>query len=153
MLLRLFLFFVLVPLVDITLLVLLSRHIPISVVIAIAILTGFIGAKLTRSQGTKAIQAFQTSTAQGRMPHAELVNGLLILIAGAVLLTPGFLTDAIGFLLLIPKTRSIAQRQVMSLLAKRFNISPSPSASENPSQPDTAVEKKKSSQEGLVIDV
>ncbi|MGB2454110.1 MAG: FxsA family protein, partial [Akkermansiaceae bacterium] len=58
-------------------------------------------------QGRRAIEKFQAATAAGRMPAKEAIDGLMILLAGAVLITPGFLTDTVGFLLLVPSFRAI----------------------------------------------
>ena len=75
--------------------------------LAIIIVTAVLGASLTKSQGRRAMGKFQAATAAGRMPAKEAIDGLMILLAGAVLITPGFLTDAVGFLLLVPPFRAI----------------------------------------------
>ena len=84
--------------------------------IILVILTGFLGAFMARIQGLQTLFRIQESLREGRMPSGELLDGLLIVIAGVVLLTPGFLTDSAGFLLLIPTTRnsiiSWLQRQI-----------------------------------------
>ena len=67
----------------------------------------FVGAALARHQGLRTLARINTELSAGRMPTAELADGLLILLAGAVLLTPGFLTDALGLLLLIPLFRRV----------------------------------------------
>ena len=73
--------------------------------IGLCVVTGFVGASLARSQGASVIRRSQAVIAEGGVPAAELLDGLMILIAGVVLLTPGFVTDAIGLLLLFPPTR------------------------------------------------
>ena len=73
--------------------------------IGLCVVTGFVGASLARSQGASVIRRSQAVVAEGGVPAAELIDGLMILIAGVVLLTPGFVTDAIGLLLLFPPTR------------------------------------------------
>ena len=84
--------------------------------VTLVILTGFLGAFLARMQGLQTLYRIQESLHEGRMPSGELLDALLIVIAGVVLLTPGFLTDSAGFLLLIPTTRnsiiSWLQRQI-----------------------------------------
>jgi len=74
--------------------------------IALVIFTGFLGAFLARIQGMQTLFRIQESLREGRMPSAELLDALLIGVAGLVLLTPGFLTDTAGFVLLIPSTRN-----------------------------------------------
>ena len=84
--------------------------------VPVTILTGFLGAFMARMQGLQTLFRIQESLREGRMPSGELLDALLIVIAGLVLLTPGFLTDSAGFLLLIPTTRnsiiSWLQRQI-----------------------------------------
>ena len=77
--------------------------------IALVILTGIIGASLARSQGLRTLGRIRDSFQQGVVPGEELINALLIAIAGIVLLTPGFLTDAAGLFLLIPATRTLCR--------------------------------------------
>jgi UPF0716 protein FxsA len=76
-----------------------------------------LGASLTRREGLKTWWRFQEKLTTGAFPNEELLDGLTILVAGALLLTPGFLTDAIGFILLIPGSR----RVVKGWLRQRFN--------------------------------
>ena len=75
--------------------------------ITLVIITGFLGAFLARIQGLQTFYRIQESLNDGRMPKGELLDALLIVLAGIVLLTPGFLTDSVGFILLIPVTRNI----------------------------------------------
>jgi UPF0716 protein FxsA len=73
--------------------------------VLLVIATGFAGAYLARLQGMQTMLRVRNSLEQGRMPAEELLDAVLIFAAGLVLLTPGFLTDAMGLLLLIPETR------------------------------------------------
>jgi len=82
-------------------------------VIALTIVTGIIGAALAKSQGLSVFRKIQKEMAEGRMPTANLIDGVMILIGGILLLTPGVLTDAIGFLFLIPWTRVLMKRLLM----------------------------------------
>jgi len=107
MFLRLLLLFISIPLVELILFLVLGARIGVPTTIAIVILTGFLGAALTRSQGLRAIANYRQATREGRLPAREVLDGVLILVAGAVLLTPGFLTDAIGFSLLLPPVRDL----------------------------------------------
>ena len=105
MLFRLFLLFSLVPLIELWLLLSVGREIGALPTVALVIATAALGAALARSEGLKTLAGIQSNLAQGVMPGDELVAGALILFAGALLLTPGFVTDAVGFILLIPATR------------------------------------------------
>ena len=106
MLLKLFLAFTIIPVFEIYLLIEIGSVFGVFTSIALVIFTGFLGAYLARIQGLQTLFRIQESLREGRMPSAELLDALLIGIAGLVLLTPGFLTDTVGFVLLIPSTRN-----------------------------------------------
>lgn len=107
MLFKLFLAFTLIPVLEIYLLIEVGGHIGAFRTVLLVIGTGFAGAYLARVQGLQTLNRVRASLDQGRMPTEELLDALLILTAGIVLLTPGFVTDACGLLLLIPETRRI----------------------------------------------
>ena len=119
---RLFLLFITVPLIELFLFLVIGQKIGILPTFGIILLTGVLGAALARSQGLKVLAKYQQSIAQGRLPHEAVIDGLLILIAGALLLTPGFLTDTIGFLLLAPATRQIVRARLEASLRDRFRV-------------------------------
>ena len=106
MLLKLFLAFTIIPIIEIYLLIEIGSMFGALTAVTLVILTGFLGAFLARMQGLQTLYRIQDSLREGRMPSGELLDALLIVIAGLVLLTPGFLTDSAGFLLLIPTTRN-----------------------------------------------
>lgn len=106
MLLKLFLAFTLIPLTELYLLIKIGSMIGAATTIVIVLLTGFAGAYLARMQGAQTMNRVRINMARGVAPTGELVDALLIFVAGVVLLTPGFLTDAAGILLLIPPARS-----------------------------------------------
>ena len=106
MLLKLFLAFTIIPIIEIYLLIEIGSMFGALTAVTLVILTGFLGAFLARMQGLQTLYRIQESLREGKMPSGELLDALLIVIAGLVLLTPGFLTDLAGFLLLIPATRN-----------------------------------------------
>ena len=106
MLLKLFLAFTIIPIIEIYLLIEIGSMFGALTAFILVILTGCLGAFLARMQGLQTLYRIQNSLREGRMPSGELLDTLLIVIAGLVLLTPGFLTDSAGFLLLIPTTRN-----------------------------------------------
>ena len=110
MLLKLFLAFTLIPVVEIYILIKVGGHIGAFNTVVLVIATGFAGAYLARLQGMQTMFRVRTSLQQGVMPAEELLDALLIFTAGIVLLTPGFVTDAFGLLLLIPETRAVVKR-------------------------------------------
>ena len=104
--LKLILAFTIIPIIEIYLLIEIGSIFGALTAITLVILTGFLGAFMARIQGLQTLFRIQESLREGRMPSGELLDALLIVIAGVVLLTPGFLTDSAGFLLLIPTTRN-----------------------------------------------
>ena len=114
--LKLLLAFTIIPIIEIYLLIEIGSIFGVLTAITLVILTGFLGAFMARMQGLQTLFRIQESLREGKMPSGELLDALLIVIAGLVLLTPGFLTDSAGFLLLIPTTRnsiiSWLQRQI-----------------------------------------
>lgn len=116
MLARLFLLFLVVPLVELALLIRVGQAIGFWPTVAIVAGTAFAGSFLARREGLAAWTRIQSALAGGRVPGAELVDGLIILVAGALLLTPGVLTDVVGLLGLLPPSRAVIRR----LLVNRF---------------------------------
>ena len=78
-----------------------------------------IGSLLLRSQGRAAWRRLNEALAAGRMPHREVQDGVLVIFGGAFLITPGFITDVIGLLMLLPPTRPLVRRLVMRVLSRR----------------------------------
>ena len=105
MFLKLFLAFTLIPVIEIYLLVEIGAKVGSINAIMLVILSGIAGAYLARLQGLKTMIKIRSSLEQGIMPAEELIDGGIILGAGVVLLTPGFITDIVGLLLLFPPTR------------------------------------------------
>ena len=122
MIFRLLAAFILVPLVELYLLLQLSEITSVTATLAIVIVTGIIGTFLARREGTMAWNRFQTALAEGRMPSREIQDGLMIVFAAALLLTPGLLTDALGFVLLIPPGRELMRRLVLSRFVRGFSV-------------------------------
>lgn len=101
----LFLLFVLIPIIEIALLIQVGGLIGLLPTIGIVILTAVIGTAMLRQQGLATLQAAQQRMQSGQMPAQQIGEGLLLVFGGALLLTPGFATDAFGFLCLFPVTR------------------------------------------------
>ena len=138
MFLKLLLLFILVPIVELILFLSIGVRIGLPATLGIILLTALIGAALTKSQGARALSSFREAMARGELPHREALDGLLILLAGAVLLTPGFLTDTVGFLLLFPPTRETIRNQLGTYLKGRIQIIDPP-----PGTRDSAAQRSK----------
>ena len=119
---KLLLVFITVPLLEIVLFIEIGRRIGTLMTLLIVALTAILGAILAHREGLKAWWRIQDRLYQGAMPDDELLDGVLILIAGALLLTPGFLTDAIGFLLLYPGTRRSVKSRLRHKFSQRYQI-------------------------------
>ncbi|MCK9241388.1 FxsA family protein [Desulfocurvus sp.] len=105
MLFRLFAAFALIPVLEIYLLIKLGSLLGAEATIALVLLSALAGAWLARQQGLGVMLRIRESLARGAAPAEEMVDALLILVAGVLLLTPGFVTDTAGLLLLVPPVR------------------------------------------------
>ena len=110
----LLLLFFLVPLVEIYLLIEIGGVIGVGWTIFLVVFTAVLGAFLVRTQGFSTVSRIRTQMDQGQLPAMEMIEGLFLLVAGALLMTPGFFTDAIGFVCLTPPLRRSIIRYVMA---------------------------------------
>jgi len=100
--------FIAVPIIEIGLFIEVGGRLGLWPTLGVVILTAMVGTALLRQQGLETLRRVQESLAQDRLPVAEMFDGLCLLFAGALLLTPGFMTDAFGFLLFVPALRTLA---------------------------------------------
>ena len=117
MFLKLFLLFMIVPLIEIYLLLKVGVEFGAFHTVIFVIMTAVIGAFYARLEGLRTLRRLQLQLSSGQMPAEEIIDSILIFIAGILLLTPGFLTDGIGFWILFPVTRNSVKR----LLRKQFD--------------------------------
>ena len=104
--------FIAVPLIEITLFIQVGGAIGLGWTLAVVVLTAILGTWLVRSQGALALGQLRSSFNDLRDPTEPLVHGAMILFSGALLLTPGFFTDAVGFAFLVPRFRAAAYRAI-----------------------------------------
>lgn len=116
----LFIAFVVVPLVEIYVLIQVGQVIGPWWTILLLVLDSILGTWLIRREGSRTWQALRQALQTGRMPARELADGALILVGGTLMLTPGFVTDALGILLILPVTRPFARRLLTRLVAQRL---------------------------------
>lgn len=109
----LLLLFVVLPAVELYLLVRLGALLGVMPTIGLILATGMVGWMLVRSQGISTMRRIREETAQGRLPALEMVSGLCLLGAGLLLITPGFVTDVLGFMMLVPPMRRVVARRLM----------------------------------------
>ncbi|MEX2465797.1 MAG: FxsA family protein [Gemmatimonadota bacterium] len=117
---RLFVLFVLVPVLELALLIQLGRVLGLLPTVGLVLLTGALGAWLARAEGVRVFFRFQSELASGRLPHQSLFDGICVLVGGALLLTPGVLTDLVGFALLLPPSRRWLQKRMRRSLESRI---------------------------------
>lgn len=110
--LRLSFLFITVTALELYIFVQITTHFHIGITIGLILLTGFLGAALARRQGFAVLRSIQESLQRGEVPTRELLDGVCILIAGALLVTPGLLTDLFGFALLTPPFRAFLLRSL-----------------------------------------
>jgi len=104
---------------ELYLLIYVAEQMSIFFTVGMCILTGIVGGSLVRMQGIKTIQEIQATVSRGEIPTLKIISGLVLLIIGAFLLTPGFITDGIAFLLLIPPLRNGVSQFALSRYKKK----------------------------------
>jgi UPF0716 protein FxsA len=122
MLVLLVLLFIVVPIVELFVIIQVGEAIGVLPTIALLIVDSVLGSMLMRSQGRTAWRRFNAALAEGRMPHREVLDGVLVIFGGAFLLTPGFLTDVLGAILLLPPTRALVRGVVARRLLPRVVV-------------------------------
>ncbi|MDP9189272.1 MAG: FxsA family protein [Actinomycetota bacterium] len=116
--------FIIVPLVELYVIIKVGGSIGIGPTILLLLVDSILGSLLLRSQGRSAWVALNRALAESRIPAKEVLDGVLIIFGGALLLTPGFITDVFGLLLLIPPTRAIVRGVLNRFVVGRFTAAP-----------------------------
>ena len=119
---RLLLVFILVPLADLVLLMVISKYVTIFTTIGLIVISGIIGAWLAKRQSGAVGGKIREQLVQNRVPSDLLTDGAMILFAAGLLITPGLLTDAFGFSLLIPSCRGWYKKRALDYLKSHFKI-------------------------------
>jgi len=120
MLFRLFLVFTIVPIIELVLLIEVGGIIGTWNTIFLVVATAAVGAYMVRMEGFSVIARLRNSLAAGIFPTDELLEGTMILVAGALLLTPGFFTDVLGFLLVFPPSRRVIRTALLKYIRRRM---------------------------------
>jgi len=113
---KLLILFVLVPVTELYILIEVGKKIGSLTTIGVIILTGIIGTYLVKSQGFMILRKIQNDLNEGIMPGDSLIQGAIILAGGILLLTPGFVTDILGFIFLMPTSRNILKKYLLKWL-------------------------------------
>jgi UPF0716 protein FxsA len=115
--------FIVIPIAELYVILKVGDLIGILPTIALLVADSLLGAWLLKSQGRTVWRRFQETMQAGRVPHRELFDGVLVIFGGAFLITPGFLTDIVGVLLLLPPTRALVRRWLIRRGGRMFGIS------------------------------
>src|SRR3954447_1824101 len=111
--------FIVVPLVELYVIIQVGQAIGVWWTLGLLVADSVLGSMLMRSQGRIAWRRFQAAVAEGRVPAREVLDGVLVIFGGAFLLTPGFVTDVLGAILLVPPTRALVRRVLVRRLVPR----------------------------------
>lgn len=112
--------FIVVPIAELAVIIQVGQAIGVPATIAILLADSILGGLLMRSQGRAAWRRLNEAIRAGRAPHREVLDGALVILGGALLLTPGFISDIFGLLLLIPGARAVARRILTGLISRRL---------------------------------
>lgn len=129
--------FIVVPLVELAIIIQVGELLGAAPTILLLLAVSLAGAWLVRREGTRAWIRFRTALTQGRVPTDEVLEGALVLFGGALLLTPGFATDAVGLSLMVPPVRALVATTLKRRLGTRFTVATFPGA-DGPGRPPTA---------------
>jgi UPF0716 protein FxsA len=120
--------FIVVPIAELYVIIQVGQAIGVIPTLALLLASAVAGSLLLRQQGRQAWARFNAALAERRFPGREVADGLMIAIGGTLLLTPGFLSDIFGLVLLIPPTRAVLRRGLRGLVARRFAVVSGPAA-------------------------
>ncbi|MGB2782958.1 MAG: FxsA family protein [Atribacterota bacterium] len=113
---KLLMLFIIVPVTELYLLIEVGKKIGTLTTISIIIFTGILGAYLVKHQGFMILRKIQNDLNEGTIPEDSLIQGVIILAGGILLLTPGFVTDIVGFIFLIPTSRNVVKKYLLKWL-------------------------------------
>lgn len=124
----LFLLFIVVPVVELFVIIQVGEFIGLLPTVILLLVVSVLGSWLIRREGMRAWRAFRAALAHGRVPTSEVVDGALVLFGGALLLTPGFVTDLLGLALVFPLTRGLVNRAIRARVRPQMFLGPAPTA-------------------------
>src|SRR3954454_4111161 len=155
MLVPLVILFILVPIAELAVIIQVGEQIGVVWTVAILVADSILGSLLMRSQGRAAWRRFNVTLQAGRPPAREVLDGILVIFGGALLLTPGFITDIFGIAFLLPPTRAVLRRVLVARFAHRMTrgMTSAPIGRRSGQRPDYDVEGTAHDVEGTAHDV
>ena len=115
---------IVVPIVELYVIIQVGQGLGVVPTIVLLVVMSLAGGYLLRREGTKTWQALRQAIQAGRVPAREVADGALVILGGALLLTPGFLTDLVGLLCILPPTRALLRRMLTGVVARRLGVGP-----------------------------
>jgi UPF0716 protein FxsA len=116
------LLFLALPIAELALIVTVARGIGVLDTLALLVVVSIVGAWLAKREGLGVYQRIRAALQRGEMPNREIADGFLILLAGALMISPGFITDILALVLLFPPTRAVARRVLLGVMARRAQV-------------------------------
>ena len=113
---------VVVPIVELYVLIQVGQVLGVLPTLVLLVVMSLLGGYLLKREGSRTWRAFREALAAGRLPAKEVADGALVILGGALLLTPGFATDAFGLLCVLPPTRAVLRRMLTGVVAKRLGV-------------------------------
>jgi UPF0716 protein FxsA len=132
--------FIVVPLAELYVILKVGDSIGWLPTLAILVIDSLLGSVLLRTQGRTVWRRFNAAVNEGRIPHREVMDGVLVIFGGAFLITPGFITDVLGLVLLIPPTRTVIRGILQRRLGRRIMVGVADQARRRPPGADFDVE-------------
>jgi UPF0716 protein FxsA len=114
--------FLTIPVIEIYVIIQVGQAIGAVPTVLLLLVDGIVGAAIVRHEGAKAWNALRAAIAAGRVPTREIADGACVVLGGALLLSPGFVTDAVGLFLVLPFTRPIARRLLARIMGRRLRV-------------------------------
>jgi UPF0716 protein FxsA len=114
--------FVVMPIVELYVIIQVGHVLGVLPTLLLLLVCSIAGAWLVKREGAKAWRAFRAATAEGRVPARETADGALVIVGGALLLAPGFVTDVLGLLCVLPPTRALVRKMLLGLFLGRFSV-------------------------------
>jgi UPF0716 protein FxsA len=114
--------FIAVPIIEIGLFIQVGGYLGLWPIIGLVLITAFVGASLVRSQGLQTLLTMQQRLQDGELPAQQILEGVLLAVAGVLLLTPGFMTDLMGMFVLLPGPRAMLARKLMDKVVIQGNV-------------------------------
>jgi len=114
--------FLVVPIVELYVIVQVAQGIGILNTLALLVVVGVVGAWLVKREGLGVLRRIRAALDRGQLPHREVVDGALVLFAGALMLTPGFVSDGLALVLLAPPTRAVVRSAILGALARGTKV-------------------------------